>query len=53
MDKFKEKTIKNYTIWDINCPFVCRMRKTRKKLITSFKRIARRKLKQELRKETK
>lgn len=51
MDKFKENTIKNYTAWDINCPFICRMRKTRNKLITNFKRIARRKLKEELRKE--
>ena len=51
MDKFKEKTITNYTAWDINCPYICRMRKTRNKLIKLFKRIARRNLKRELQKE--
>ena len=51
MDKFKEKTIKEYISWDINCPFVCRKRSTKKKLITIFKRRARRILKQELKHE--
>lgn len=53
MDLFKEKTIKNYTSWDINCPYVCRMHKTKRKLRYLFKKVARRKLKQELRKELK
>lgn len=48
MDKFKEKTIKDYTAWDLNCPYVCRMRKTRNKLIKIFKRKARRNLKREI-----
>lgn len=51
MDKFKEKTIIDYTSWDINCPYIARKRKTRQKLINLFKRKARRKLKQELNQE--
>lgn len=48
MDKFKEKTMKDYTAWDINCPYICRMRKTRNKLKNIFKRKARRNLKREI-----
>lgn len=51
MDIFKKNTIKNYTAWDINCPYVCRMQKTKRKLQDIFKKAARRKLKQNLRKE--
>lgn len=53
MDLFKEKTIKDYTSWDLNCPYVCRMRKTRNKLRTIFKRKARRNMKRDLQKEEK
>lgn len=53
MDNFKEKTFIDYDAWDIRCPFVCRKRKTRKRLIKIFKRKARRNLKQELSKEGK
>jgi hypothetical protein len=48
MDKFKQNTIKDYTAWDLNCPYICRMRKTRNKLRNIFKRKARRKLKVDL-----
>lgn len=51
MDDFKRKTFKDYTSWDINCPYVCRMRKTRNKLRNIFKRKARRTLKREINKE--
>ena len=44
MDSFKRETMKDYTAWDIKCPYIARMRKTRNKLVTSFKRKARRKL---------
>lgn len=53
MDKFKEKTIKDYTAWDINCPYICRMRRTRNKLRNIFKRKARTNLKRELKREVK
>ena len=48
MDRLKAKTIKDYTAWDINCPFVCMRHDTRQKLKKIFKRKARRKLKQEV-----
>lgn len=48
MDRFKKETIKDYNAWDINCPYICRMRKTRNKLRTLFKRKARRKLKRNI-----
>ena len=48
MDKFKEETMLDYTCWDINCPYICRMRKTRNKLKILFKRKARRRLKRSL-----
>lgn len=48
MDLFKEKTIKDYTAWDLNCPYICRRYKEGRKLIKIFKRKARRTLKQEL-----
>lgn len=51
MDDFKRNTIKDYTAWDINCPYICRMRKTRNKLRTIFKRKARRKLKRDIKTE--
>ena len=51
MDKFKEKTMYDYTSWDLNCPYVCKSGKFRSKLIKIFKRKARRKLKNDLRKE--
>ena len=51
MDKLKAKTIKDYTAWDVDCPFVCMMHKTRKKLKTIFKRKAKRNLKREIMEE--
>lgn len=51
MDKFKEKTMKDYTAWDLNCPYVCRRYKEGRKLIKMFKRKARRILKREIDKE--
>lgn len=48
MDKFKEKTIKDYTAWDVLCPFVCIKHKTRIKLKKIFKRKARRNLKRNI-----
>lgn len=51
MDLFKEKLMKDYTAWDLNCPYIARMRKTRNKLRTSFKRKARRNMKKDLQKE--
>ena len=47
VDKFKEKTMKDYTAWDVNVKIVCIKRKTRQKLRTLFKRKARRNLKKE------
>jgi hypothetical protein len=32
MDKFKEKTIKEYTSWDLNCPHICPKTKLTNKL---------------------
>ena len=51
MDDFKRKLMKDYTAWDINCPYICRKRKTENKLKNLFKRKARRNLKAELNKE--
>ena len=52
MDKFKEKTMYDYTSWDINCKYIGKNYKKRiSKLKQKFKRKARRKLKQESRKE--
>lgn len=51
MDKFKEKTMKDRTASDVDCPFVCMKRKTRQQLRTLFKRKARRILKRELKRE--
>jgi len=48
MDKFKEKTMKDYTASDVNCPFVCIKHKTRVKLKKIFKRKARRNLKRDI-----
>lgn len=47
MDDFKRKSFKDYTAWDIGCPFVRRKRKVRRKLIKLLKRKAKRKLKME------
>ena len=47
MDNFKRKTIKNYTAWDINCPYIG-SRRWKRRLKITFKRTARRKLKQEI-----
>lgn len=43
--------MKDYTAWDLNCPWVVNRAKEGKELIKIFKRKARRNLKQELRKE--
>lgn len=52
MDILKEKTIKNYTGWDIDCKYNSRNWNNRnKKLKTVFKKAAKRKLRNELRKE--
>lgn len=51
MDKFKEKTMNDYTAWDINCPRIVKRTKGLKKLRTIFKRKARRNLKREINKE--
>lgn len=51
MDKFKEKTFKDYDAYDIRCKFVTRHQSSRKNDINMAKRKARRKLKQELGKE--
>lgn len=51
MDRFKKETIKDYTAWDLNCPYVCRKRQTKNKLRTIFKRKARRILKRNIQKE--
>jgi len=47
MDDYKRHTFMDYDAWDIRCPFVCRRRDTRRKLIKIFKRKARRKMKLE------
>ena len=49
MDKFKEKTIKDYTAWDLNCPRLVNI-KNRQKIESMFKRKARRKAKENLKK---
>lgn len=49
MDDLKKETIKDYTAWDLNCKFVCM--KNRQKLEAIFKRKARRKIKELLRRE--
>ena len=51
MDKLKEKRMKDYTSWDISCPFVCMKHKTRVKLKKIFTRKARRNLKRDILKE--
>lgn len=53
MDKFKEKTMYDYTSWDINCKCIKSNPKTRKKLKDLFKRKARKKLKREIENENK
>ena len=52
MDKLKEATIKDYTSWDINCPYIG-SRKWKIRLKRIFKRKARRNQKIDLRKELK
>lgn len=49
MDNLKKETVKDYTAWDLNCKFVCM--KNRQKLEAIFKRKARRKIKELLRRE--
>ena len=49
MDNLKKETVKDYTAWDLNCKFA-RMR-SRQKLEAIFKRKARHKIKQLLRRE--
>lgn len=48
MDKFKEKTMKDYTASDVNVKIVCMKHKTRVALKKLFKRKARRNLKRDL-----
>ena len=48
MDALKRETCKNYTAWDLNCPRIVHV-KNRQKMESIFKRSARRKMKQELR----
>jgi len=48
MDRFKQETMKDYTCWDLNCPYICRRYKTGRKLIKIFKRKARRNLKRNI-----
>lgn len=47
MDDLKKATIKDYTVWDLNCPRFVKV-KNRQKLEAIFKRKARRKRKQQL-----
>lgn len=47
MDFFKKQSIKDYTVWDLNCPCV----KKDKKLERKIKRAARRRLKQILKRD--
>lgn len=49
MDDLKKATIKDYTVWDLNCPRFVSI-KRRQKLEAIFKRKARRKNKQQLKK---
>lgn len=49
MDKFKEKTINDYTAWDLDCKYNTKTYDRRnQKLKSIFRRKARRKMKQEL-----
>lgn len=51
MDKFKEKTMKDYTSWDIDCKYNTKSWDRRnQKLKSIFKKKARRRLKRELKK---
>ena len=50
MDKLKKATVKDYTAWDLNCHRFVRTR-GRQKLEAIFKRKARRKIKQLLRRK--
>jgi hypothetical protein len=50
MDTLKKATTKDYTAWDLNCPRFVHV-KNRQKLEAIFKRKARRKIKQSLRRE--
>ena len=50
MDNLKKETVKDYTAWDLNYPRYVRV-KNRQRLEAIFKRKARRKEKQRLRKE--
>ena len=49
MDDLKKETVKDYTAWDLNCK--CTGIKKRQKLEAIFKRKARHKIKQLLRRE--
>ena len=49
MDDLKKETVKDYTAWDLNCK--CTGIKKRQKLEAIFKRKARRKIKELLRRE--
>lgn len=49
MDDLKKETVKDYTAWDLNCK--CTGMKKRQKLEAIFKRKARHKIKQKLRRE--
>lgn len=49
MDDLKKETVKDYTAWDLNCK--CAGIKKRQKLEAIFKRKARHKIKQLLRRE--
>lgn len=54
MDKFKEKTMKDYTAWDIDCKYNTKTYDRRhQKLKTRIKRKARRILKKEIENENK
>ena len=52
MDTLKKATTKDYTAWDLNCPHFVHV-KNRQKLEAIFKRKARRKIKELLRREKK
>lgn len=49
MDDLKKETVKDYTAWDLNCKYIGT--KKRQKLEAIFKRKARRRIKQLLRRE--
>ena len=49
-DELKRMTYRDYTAWDLNCPQYVIV-KNRQKLEAMFKRSARRKMKQSLKKE--